>query len=185
MWEAFGAAIKVFFEKYLISTVFSMVLGTVIFLVTPKDCWVLVELTKTWFWLFICGCIFLIIRLIIYFYDKWQSFKLTTYIKNENKKSKECEILEYIKKLWDYVDGLCSEDREYLKQFLNSENKPITIKGTIFYDYTRLFGSDHIRKQVDWYRNVCYTKYVLEENFYNLLTYSAKKYQKIGRFEEV
>lgn len=185
MWESLGGAIKVFFEKHLIPTILSLVLGTIVLLVTPKDFWILVELTKTWFWFFVCGCIFLIIRFVIWVHNKCQDWRYSSYLKTQNEMYQKREDEEYIRKLWDYIEALNTEDREYLKYFLKNNNQPMIIKGRIHYSYGRLFVSEHVRKQEGWDENGFYTKYVLEESFYNVLVYSAQKYGKISRFEEV
>lgn len=185
MLEAFGEAIKVFFEKHLIPTIISMVLGAIVLLVTPKDFWMIIELTKTWFWLFVCGCIFLIIQFMIWVHNKWQNRRYTSYLETQNKIYQERENEERIRSLWDYIDALNAEDREYVKRFLKSENHPIIIRGRVFYNCGMLFASKYVRKQEAWDSNGFYTKYVLEEEFYKALVYSAQKYGKISRFEEV
>lgn len=185
MWESLGGAIKIFFEKHLIPTILSLTLGTVVLLATPKNFWMLVELTKTWFWLFACGCIFLIVQLVIWLHSKWQYWKYTHYLESKSKMEQEQKNEEYIRSLWDYIDALSAEDRKYVKQFLKSKNQPIIIRGKRLCSYATLFTSDHVRKQEGWDEDDFYTKYVLEEEFYKALVYSAQRYGKISRFEEV
>lgn len=185
MWESLGEAIKIFLEKHLIPTILSLISGTIVILVTPKDFWMLVELTKTWFWLFVCGCIFVIIQLVIWLYSKWQDWKYAHYLEAKSKMDQEQKNEEYIRGLWDYIDELSTEDRQYVKRFLKNKNQPMIIKGRIYYSYGRFLVSEHVRKQEVWDENGFYTKYVLEEGFYNALVYSAQKYGKISRFEEV
>ncbi len=185
MWESLGEVVKVFFDKHLIPTILSLVLGTVVLLITPKDFWMLMELTKAWFWLFVSGCIFLIIQLVIYLYSKWKDWRYSNYLEAKRKTAQEQEKEECIRNLWDYIDTLNIEDREYVKRFLKNKNQPITIKGIVHYSYGRLLASKHVRKQEAWDGNCLYTKYILEEEFYNALVYSAQRYGKISRFEEV
>lgn len=185
MWESLGDVIKVFFDKHLIPTILSLVLGTVVLLITPKDFWILMELTKAWFWLFVSGCIFLIIQLVIYLYSKWKDWRYSNYLEAKRKTAQEQEKEERIRDLWDYIDTLSTEDREYVKRFLKNENQPIIINGIVHYSYGRFLASKHVRKQEVWDGNYFYTKYILEEEFYNALVYSAQRYRKISRFEEV
>lgn len=185
MLEAFGEAVKVFFEKHLIPTILSLILGTIVLLLTPKDWWMLVELSKVWYWLFVCGCFFLFIQFILWVKDKWKKWRDNVYIKKEENEYQMRENEATIRKLWDYIDELSPEDRKYLAYFLKNNNSAITVRQMYYFRFSSLFASEHVRKQVGSDENGNYVKYVLEENFYALLEFSAKKYGRISRFEEV
>lgn len=185
MWEALGNALKLFFEKHFIPTVLSLVCGTIVFVCTPEDNWILVKLSKFWYWLFISGCIFVVIQFIVWSHSKISSRKYWKSVEKSNNQFRKAENEEAIRHLWDYVGSLCPEEREYLKRFLKNKNAPITIRGRFFYDYSSLWSSEHIRKQEGYDNSGSYTQYVLEENFYQALCYSAEVYGKISRFDEV
>ena len=185
MWEALGNALKLFFEKHFIPTVLSLVCGTIAFLCTPEDNWILVKISNLGYWIFASGCAFIIIQLIVWIYSKISSKKYWRSVENSNNQYRKKENEEAMRHLWDYVESLCPEEREYLKRFLKNKNAPITIRGNIWYNYRSLWSSEHIRKQEGYDDAGCYTQYVLEENFYQALCYSAEVYGKISRFDEV
>lgn len=186
MWESLAETIKIFFEKHLIPTILSLVLGTIVLLCTPKDNWILVELSKTGYWLFASGCVFIVIQFLIWVCGKLKSWQ---YSLDEEKRNKEYQIWknrENLGKWWDYVDSLDKEDRDYLKRFLENKNQPIIVRGIIFYNHdVKLFGSRYVKKQQCYDEQGPYTKYILDEAFYNMLVYSAENYGKISRFDEV
>lgn len=186
MWESLGETIKIFFEKHLIPTILSLVLGTVVLLRTPKDNWILVELSKIWYWLFASGCIFIVVQLLIWVYKKLKSWQ---YYLDEKKRNEEYQRRidkENLEKWWDYIDSLDEEDRGYLKRFLKNKNQPIVVRGIFFYNYDlKLFNSEYIKSQKCYDEKGPYTKYILDEAFYNILVYSVENYGKIGRFDEV
>lgn len=171
MWEPLGEAIKVFFEKHLIPTILSLIFGTVILLGTPENFWIIQKISKLGYYLFVSGIFFLIFKFMVKRYEKY----------HDNKKKKQ----EEVRKLWEYVDGLRSDDIEVLKEFIANKNNPVITRNIFYCNYETLLCSDYIRKKEYYDDNGCYIKYVLEENFYELLLYSAKKYKKIGRFVEV
>lgn len=185
MWNAFAEMLKVFFEKHFIPTVLSLVVGAFCYLLTPEDFWVLAKLSNLGYWILASACFFIMIQFLMWVHKKRQGWK---YMRSLNKTSNEHQVRdneEDVRNLWDYVDSLSVGDRQYLKQFLKNKNRPITIRGDIFYNYASLFSSEHIRKQQCCDEKGPYTKYILEENFYQLLVYSAEIYGKISRFEEV
>lgn len=63
--EALGSALKVFAEKHLIPTVLSLLVGAIVYSITPTDFWLLIKLTKFGYWLFASGCVFIIIQLLL------------------------------------------------------------------------------------------------------------------------
>lgn len=185
MWETLGNALKVFFDKHFIPTVLSLVCGTIIFLCTSDDNWMLQKLSKFWYFLFISGCVFICIQIIIWLHSKISSLIYRLNEEKSNSQFHKIQTEEMMQQLWDYVGSLCPEEREYLKKFLKNKNKPITIRGRVFLDWNSLWNSDYVRKQNGFNESGSYTQYVLEENFYNTLCYSAEVYGKISRFDEV
>jgi len=180
--SAFSEAIKVFAEKHLIPTVISLVLGGIAYLVTPEDFWMLKKLSNVYYFLLISGCIFLFVQFLIWLqehrYMKKQSKRIRD-AENENAKILYKENLEV---LWDMVDEFLPEDREYLKQFVKSENKPIVIRGNRLYAFGRLLNSENVHKQEGYDEKGSYTQYILEGRFYNALKTSYQLYGKISRF---
>lgn len=185
MWESLTEPLKIFFEKHLIPTILSLVLGTVVLLYTPKDNWILVELSKTWYWLFVSGCVFIFVQFVIWARAKWKSWQLSLDREKKNQEDQRRRDKKKLEMLWDYTDSLNEKDREYLKLFLENKNQPIIVSEIIYCRYETLLGSRNVKKQDCHDEKGYYTKCVLDEDFYNMLVYSAENYGKISRFDEV
>lgn len=200
MWDAIGVAIKVFAEKHLIPSIISLIIGTVFYIITPDDFWVLIKLNEIWYFLLISGCIFVIIHGIILCFHKVQELRDGSYHRNcISSMSKEA-----LEKLWTLVDGFDQEDRKLLLQFVNSGNEPYTIRGNIFYSSGKLLGSQYVHR-IQGYKSDkgkpqtvegfdpikmmvssdSYTQYVLVDAFYKLLKLSYEQYEQICHFKEV
>lgn len=182
MVENLGEIIKIFFEKYCISTVCSLVVAAFIYAFTPEEFWLIEKLSKSGYYCFCVGVLFILIQFLMW-------------ISNSNKRKKELqEIDEFYKQkrsernlewLWDFVDSLCDEDIKYLKNFLKNKNVPIVVRGNQFYTYGRLFTSTYIISKEGFDNEGRYVKYILTSDFYEFLKFSAEEYGKIGHFEEV
>lgn len=183
--EALSGAFKVFAEKHLIPSVISLIVGAIIYLLTPDDSWMIEKLTKLGYWLFVSGCFFIIIQLLIWIKNKIQEKQYNRYLKRSNTEYRKKEAEENLQVLWEYVDGLDQEDRNLLKQFLANKNKPLVIRGNVYYAYGKLLNSHSVHSQKGYDDQGSYTKYVLEESLYNALVVSSELYGKISRFEEV
>ena len=71
MWEAIGQAIKTFVEKHLIPTVISVVVAITSFLIFPPDYWMIERVGKVPFALLVAGITFLVIQLLIFFFERF------------------------------------------------------------------------------------------------------------------
>lgn len=180
--SAFCEAIRVFAEKHLIPSVISLVLGGIVYLVTPEDFVVLKKLSGLYYFLLISGCIFLFVQLVIWFKERMYIKKESRRIENIENQNRKSLCKENLKVLWDMVDEFSFEDREYLNQFVKNENKPIVIRGNYIYAYGRLFNSKNIHRQEGYDEKGSYTQYILEDDFYNMLKISYELYGRISRF---
>ena len=182
--EFLGSALKVFAEQHLIPTVLSFLVGAIIFSTTPVDFWLLTKLTKFGYWLFLSGCVFIIIQLLLWLKSKIGEVRYHNYLKKRNNEHSKKEAQQALNELWQFVDGLDQEDRNYLKKFVESNNKPIEIRGNRHYSYGKLFSLENlIDKQSGNDETGSYTKYKLKEEFYQILKYSYQKYDKISNFD--
>lgn len=182
--EFLGGALKVFFEKHLIPTVLSLLVGAMIFSITPMNFWLLAKITKFGYWLFASGCVFIIIQLLLWFKSGIGRARYHNYLRKSNNEYNKKETQQALNQLWQFVDGFDQEDRDYLKKFVESKNKPVKIRGFRHYSYGKLFASDNIvNKQSGYDETGSYTMYKLKEDFYQLLNYSYKTYGKISNFD--
>lgn len=182
--EFLGSALKVFAERHLIPTVLSLLVGTIIFSTTPVDFWLLTKLTKFGYWLFLSGCVFIIIQLLLWLKSKISEVRYHNYLKISNNEHSKKEAQQALNELWQFVDGLDQEDRNYLNKFVENNNKPIKIRGCRHYSYGKLFTSENlINKQNGYDETGSYTMYKLKDNFYQFLKYSYETYGKISNFD--
>lgn len=183
--ERFTELIKIFLEKHLIPTVISFVMAAIIFAFTPEEFWLIDKFTKTGYVFFIAGVVFLLIQLTIWVKNQRSDKNYQDYIRRSNEEYAHKENMQIVESLWDFVDSLCDEDRNYLKTFLRSGNKPIVIRGNMFYSYGRLFNSKYVKKQEGKDEQGHYVKYILASNLYHDLKLSSEQFGKISHFEEV
>ena len=182
--EAIGEVLKIFAEKHLIPSIFSFVLGTIIYLFTPDESWIVIKLTKIGYWLFLSGCAFIIVQLIVMIKNIIIEYIHNFKLEKSNAEYEEKNALNNAKKLWDYVDSLSQEERELLHYFLKNNNQPYIVRGYISFSYGSLFDSRNVLSQNGHDEKGNYTKYILEDSFYNSLVASTKLYGKISRFDE-
>lgn len=180
--EKISEIFKIFLEKHFMPTVISLVISAIIYAFTPEEFWLIEKLSKSGYYCFCVGVLFILIQFFMW-------------ISNSNKRKKELQEIDELYKqkrmerelewLWDFVDNLCRDDINYLETFLRNNNNPIVIKGNSYFYGNRLFTSTYVKKQEGYDTDGYYVKYILTSNFYGLLKFSAEKYGKIGHFEEV
>lgn len=209
MWEAIGQAIKVFVEKHLISTVISVVISIIAFLVLPTDFWMIVKLGKVPFALLVAGILFLFIQLVIYFYHKITKWLFNKAFYRHYDQSADEGERKTLEKLWSAVDAYSPDDRKTIKEFLQTNNTPIEKSSGVCYFSSSLFNSNwvisteeygeekpvvHIPEKLKGKaipinpsafvggREII-MKYKLRDEIFNALKYSMDKYGKISHFE--
>lgn len=187
--EAFAEALKVLFEKRLIPTVMGVVIGLLVFAITPEKYYLLNKLGKELYIVLISGISFLVFtfaQFIIQKYPKWIKKRIKEqetreYYENKNK--------ERAYELWDYMDGLREKDKEIIMSLLNNENKPLRRGANYRIDYfsTGQYAKDNIliARAVYSDNGEMENEYVLDEEFYNELLFIKEKFGKLSRFEEV
>ena len=209
MWEAIGGAIKELAEKHLIPFVIAVVSAIGVLLYLPVDCWMIEKVGKSMFFVFVSGIVFLAVKFIILC-----GKRIGRWVNGRNEKNKKGATDDQVEKkiisdFWEDVDALSPSDRQLLKDFLESENKPIEYPDGRFHRTNSLLDSDwvistevygepteadvigippQLRESLtkeDLMKMVrpIHKQYKLKEKVYDLLKYSMKKYGRISNFE--
>lgn len=209
MWTAIGGFLKVFAEKHLIPTIVSISGAIIAILYLPYDYWMIVKLGKILFLLLAFSMFFLVTKLIVFVCSKIYScvhrIKRKEYFERSNVGNEK----KNMEALWTAVDKLCPNDRDLLKEFLDSNNSPITKSSSTRYSGNSLLNSDWVVSTEEYGEDEepailssnlkgkmiltnpdilsgCRTiivKYKLREDIYLILKYSKEKYGKISHFE--
>ncbi len=179
--EKIFEGLKVFFEKHLIPTVFSLVLATVIFLYTPADNWIINKITDKGYFLFCAGVIFLFVQFIVYCHrvlpDK-------IYVVKTSRQYNAKEEQESMERLWSFIDKLNEEDRKILYDLLATGNKIIERSGGWYATGSILSNENIVHCRMIYRDGVPINQYLIDEGFYKSLQYSYKKYGKICHFSD-
>ena len=117
-------------------------------------------------------------------------------VKKEKQYSKDKEY-ENIKDLWNYIDSLEAMDKKIVEHFIKNNNSPIYLydnsyikvlhelcnSSQIISDGTQKFFNIVDGKEEHYIdKGVHIYQFKLNEDAYNLLNYSLKKYKKISNF---
>lgn len=194
MFDKIIDIIKAFFEKYFIQALIAIIPTILIYYFTPDNFSFLTKIGKELYLIFFYVLNFLIILFLIFLFKAIKN-KLYS-VKKEKQYSKDKEY-ENIKDLWNYIDSLEAMDKKIVEHFIKNNNSPIYLydnsyikvlhelcnSSQIISDGTQKFfnivdGKEehYIDKGVHIYR------FKLNEDAYNLLNYSLKKYKKISNF---
>ena len=187
--EAFAEALKVLFEKRLIPTVMGVVIGLLVFAITPEKYYLLNKLGKELYIVLVSGISFLIftfVQFVINKYPKWIKKRIE---EQENREYYENKNKERAYELWDYMDGLRKKDKEIIMSLLNNGNKPLRRGANYRVDYfsNGHFAEDNVLISREIYsdNDEIEEEYVLDEKFYEELLFIKEKFGKLSRFEEV
>lgn len=135
MPDSIGEALKIFLEKHLVPTVISVVAAIVALLVLPTDYWMIEKFGKTLFFFLVAGVVFLAIQVFVLLWKGIQHLKHRAYISKEYKEMKIRENQEGLEEWLSFVDKLPPEDRELIRQFLRTNNKPIVERRHVYRAY--------------------------------------------------
>lgn len=191
--------LKPLIEKYLFTTIISVVLAILGVVLFP-DVLNLKEQVGQFFYGLLLFCIcFLAVSLIKYIY---LNIKHASYQKKSDKQHYRELEAEQLEVLWGYVDSLSPLDKKYLFDFLKNKNKPIKVGIQLFTvgllsDNRVVVSTDKVISSESVINTDIDVKYTynnhgkfksyklikLREDFYNLLKYSYDKYGKISHFD--
>ena len=204
MTEKLLDTLKIFFERHLIPTVSAVVASFITYYITPADNALLIKFNIIGFSVFLFCIWFLVIKLIIWFFEKIQCL---SYSRKEEQRHSQREALqerETMEALWTDVDRLSQSDYRLLLKFVRNENKPYLTSGTHFGEC--LLNSGWVHKTISKperkipiktqrsssskaiplpvYETISETyQYILNDDIYKLLKYSYEHYGKISHFE--
>lgn len=184
--EAFGKALEVLLEKRLIPTIVGLVIGVIAYVLTPDNTILLEKLGRNWYILFFAAVGFLGITLIHYLYSKVTEIMVSVSNKRHRREMDKKREREGLQEMWDFIDSLSQEDREFIKTFLKNNNAPIVEYKNYAQFYHGIRNNTDLVKcrditDTDGYMK---TQYVLSDSFYNNLKYSMENYGRIGNFAE-
>lgn len=128
MFDGLGEALKVFLEKHLMPTVISIVTAIIALLALPQDYWMIEKIEKHLFFVLIAGLVFVAIQCLVHLWKIIKQMKRSINNSKEYMEMKAREIQENLDKWLSFGDKLPPEDRELVRQFLRTGNKPIVEK---------------------------------------------------------
>ena len=197
--------VKIFLEKYFISSVFAFVITIFIYLLLPLEFFPVKKLGILFFLIFIFSIAFLLLQLIIRGYKFCKSKISDKKYKEYQNKQREETNREALEQLWSYIDSLNKDDFLLIQNFLESNNKPIIRNANAYYSGDCLLASNYVHSTIveapkeekiiphTTIKNgyaipfTSYTngkkKYILKDDFYQMLKYSQEKYGRIFHFE--
>lgn len=195
--------IKIFFEKYLIATLISVVFTFVIYYITPEDFGMLIKFTFTGYCVFVYLICFLIVTFVTHEVKKIiNNYNEQVYLSKESQKQE----LKTMERLWTDVDGLSANDYKILKYFLDNDNKPVYTIGEYsgygllkskwvyktevkdFQNKKEFTNDEYFKENITRFINYnpwhATYQYILKKEIYDLLKQSQIKYGKISHFDK-
>ena len=207
MWNAIVEFCKVFAEKHLIPSVISIVGAIVALIFIPSDYWMIVKVGKFLFFILISGVVFLVVKFLVFCWQKIMSHKSDNDLKQYYNQSAAKNEKKDMEELWTAVDKFDPEDRKLLHDFLESDNAPITCSSGNRYFGHSLLTSNWVVSTEEYGEEeqpiilseklkgkaipigamsagrAIVVKYKLHDDIYSALKYSKEKYGKISHFE--
>lgn len=180
--------VKLFFERYLISSIFATILSFITFYITPETYNLLIKFGLKGYCVFVFLVWFLIVLGIKQLCSKISNivytFKSNKYLNSQNEKENKIAL----ELLWTYVDKLSIDDYKLLIQFIDTNNQPHVTSGIACGNC--LLNSDWVHKtQIEgeqfkgrnlYETSSIKTAYILHDDIFQALKYSKEKYGKIS-----
>lgn len=182
MFDSVGDALKVFLEKHLMPTVISIVTAIIALLALPADYWMIEKIGKVLFFALIAGSVFIAIQFLVLLWKIIKHLKRNMSDSKEYKEMKKLEHQEALEKWLSFGDRLPPEDRELVRQFLRTENKPIVEKRGSYRIYrdNSIYNTNAIvtTANIDGDRLI-----KLDDNFYRVMKQIYKDRGSISHFD--
>ena len=207
MWGAITEFCKVFAEKHFIPSVIAVTGAIAALLFLPADYWMITKLGKLLFIFLASGVLFLLVKLLVFLWKKIGQHRENKAEKQYYTHSSQRNEKKRMEELWTAVDKWGPDDRQLLKEFLDSNNTPIyrtagyraagnSLLNSNWVISTEEYGeeespvilSDRLKGKgipVGSFgvgRSLV-TKYKLHDDIFAALKYSKEKYGKISHFE--
>lgn len=201
--EAWANIIKVFVEKHLKATVIAFAIACFAYVKLPADNEFIARLGD-WF-IPACTAVSFVVVQVISMLFRWGAASVRRQrSKKDLKQIQDEELHDSMEHLWSFVDLLSPEDRDNLRVFLATCNKPIR-NGERYPN--GLFRSDYVHSRVVPIEELDFTtenvtmmdgtvkqmvlrpvessvkEYRLTDSFYRTLKYSHDNYGRISHFE--
>ncbi len=175
--------VRAFLEKYFITTILSIVLAMVMYLLLPEKFFITNRLGVIGFLVFVFLVMFLVIRFIIWGYEKLKNNKH----EREYDKKKEKETYEEIKK---FTDSLNETEYEILIRWVKNGNIPyvknqsfdLGIYGGGLFTNFEIVNKTEIQEK-DGEFLITKMQYRLKDEIYECLKYYYNKYGTISNFK--
>lgn len=204
---------KVFFEKYFITSILSIILMFVIYFYTPVDSLIIEKFTLHGYLIFLF-CLSFIILYALYRYFVIPIIKLikrNIYSYKENKElinNKYEDMKKMCEQLWEIVDKFSYEDYEFLIRFIENDNQPIRLKsipyGSRLLNNPNWIHKTEVKPSQDYVENIIRSsdfkstahrlpqftrlspeyEVKLKKEIFTLLKYSMNEYGKICHFNK-
>lgn len=207
MWGAITEFCKVFAEKHFIPSVIAVTGAIAALLFLPADYWMITKLGKMLFIFLASGVFFLLVKLLVFLWKKMGQHRENRAEKRYYAHSSQKNEKKSMEELWSAVDKFGPDDRQLLKEFLDSNNTPVyrtagyraagnSLLNSNWVISTEEYGedeppvilSDRLKGKgipVGSFgvgRSIV-TKYKLHDDIFVALKYSKEKYGKISHFE--
>ena len=207
MWGAITEFCKVFAEKHFIPSVIAVTGAIAALLFLPADYWMIAKLGKKLFLFLASGSFFLLVKLLVFLWKKFSQHRENKAEKQYYARSSQKTEKKDMEDLWTAVDKWGPDDRQLLKEFLDSNNTPIyrtagyraagnSLLNSNWVISTEEYGeeeppvilSDRLKGKgipVGSFgvgRSIV-IKYKLHDDIFAALKYSKEKYGKISHFE--
>lgn len=207
--EKLADVIKIFLEKYFLSTIISVAATIVIVAIRPNTFQIAEKTNEILYFILVFCLVFLLVLLIGKTSKMIRSNIRNSTARKEHDKYIENENRKALETLWTFVDKLSATDKQALLDFLKSNNAPFessahyfgdsiflndkimceTIVGTVPEEFEAPIRnpnlSGHIVMPIERHiMQIPVKKYKLKDEFFALLKYSYQKYNRISHFEE-
>ena len=207
--EKLADVLKVFLEKYFLSTIVSVAVTIVIVAIRPNVFQIAEKTNEILYFVLVFCVVFLLVLLICKGFKIIRSIIQNSAAREEHNKYIENENRKALETLWAFVDKLSATDKQTLLDFLKSNNEPI--QSSAYYFGDSIFLNDrimcetvvdtvpedfevpirtpkmdgHIVMPIEHHiAQIPVKKYRLKDDFFSLLKYSYQKYNRISHFEE-
>ncbi len=183
-------------DKHLVPAILSFVIGIGVYLYVGESFWMVAQLTKTIFVIFIAGIAFLGISFFMWCVVAIKSWRVAQSDKRYYQKQAEKQQAENDEKLLDFFDQQTKDTIEIIMQLLETENTPIYVDSYKMDESNFIWAPGYSRRGTDGFQTnlfickwqtfpdgrFCY-KVVMQESFFRAAKHIMQKYGKITRYD--
>lgn len=196
MFEKVVDILKEFLEKHFMPSLFSVIVASATYYVTPNDMHIVTKFGKSFYLLVIfCTSLFLV-ECVIALYRKISNH---IFYSNQKKKYDRKNEIEMENTLYEISHSISPDNRKILDYFLGNDNKPLILNGFIlgnqflqhYCDHNEfIVENDHIipmnpmtlKPEEKLTKGMHAEQYRLKDEYYEGFMYLKQKYGKITKF---